>query len=68
MQGCENAPATGAITGYLKVFAACKLWERSEKMNDYKSCKIEKEKEVVLIMIYMFIFVKHFIYLGNTYP
>ena len=34
VQGCENAPATGAITGYLKVFAACKLWERSEKMND----------------------------------
>ena len=37
-------------------------------MDDSKCCKIEKEKEIVLIMIYTFIFVKHPIYLGNTYP
>ena len=65
--GCQNEPATGAITGYLKVFAACKLLERSKK-NRQKSCKIEKGKEIVSIMIYMFFFVKHLIYLENTYP
>ena len=25
MQGCQNAPATGAITGYFKVFVTCNL-------------------------------------------
>ena len=33
-QCCQNAPATGAIAGYFKVFAACKLLEKSEKMDD----------------------------------
>ena len=41
--------------------------KKVKKMDDSKCCKIEKEKEIVLIMIYMFIFVKHPIYLGNTY-
>ena len=31
VQSCQNEPATGAITGYFKVFAICKLLERSEK-------------------------------------
>jgi len=31
MQGCQNALATGAITGYFKVFATCKLLKRREK-------------------------------------
>ena len=30
-QGCQNAPATGAITGYSEVFAGCKLLEKREK-------------------------------------
>ena len=30
-QGCQNELATGAITGYFKVFATCKLLESSEK-------------------------------------
>ena len=53
-QGCQNGPVTGAITGYFKVFAACKLLEKSEKNGRLKSCKIEKEKEIVLIMPCMF--------------
>ena len=67
-QGCQNGPVTGAITGYFKVFSACKLLEKSEKNGRLKSCKIEKEKEIVLIMPCMFFFVKHLPYLGNTYP
>ena len=31
MQGCQNAPATDAITAYFKVFAACKLFKKSKK-------------------------------------
>ena len=31
MQGCQNEPATGATTGFFKVFAACKLLKRSAK-------------------------------------
>ena len=31
VQGCQNAPATGAIAGYSEVFAGCKLLEKSEK-------------------------------------
>ena len=30
-QGCQNAPATGAIAGYSEVFAGCKLLEKREK-------------------------------------
>ena len=67
-QGCQNGPVTGAITGYFKVFAACKLLEESEKNGRLKSCKIEKEKEIVLIMPSMFFFVKHLPYLGKHIP
>ena len=31
LQGCQNAPATGAIAGYSEVFAGCKLLEKREK-------------------------------------
>ena len=34
--GCQNKPATGAITGYFKVFAACKLLERRKKNGQLK--------------------------------
>ena len=61
------APANGAITGYHKVFATCKLLERSEKNGQLKKLS-NKKKEIVEIMIYMFFFVKDLIYLGNTYP
>ena len=30
-QGCQNAPATGAIASYSEVFAGCKLLEKREK-------------------------------------
>ena len=36
-QGCQNAPAAGSVTGYFKVFAACKLLERSEKNGPLKT-------------------------------
>ena len=31
IQGCQNAPATGAIAGYSEVFTGCKLLEKREK-------------------------------------
>ena len=31
IQGCQNAPATGAIASYSEVFAGCKLLEKREK-------------------------------------
>ena len=38
------APATGAITSYYKVFAACKLLERSEKNGRLKKLSNKKRK------------------------
>ena len=68
VQGSQNVPATGAITGYLTVFADCKLLEKCEKNGRSKSCLMKKDKEIVLIMPCMFFLVKHLPYLGNTYP
>ena len=34
LQECQNGPATVAINGYFKAFAACKLFKKSEKMDD----------------------------------
>ena len=42
--GCQNEPATGAITGYLKVFAACKLLERRKKNRQLKKLWNRKRK------------------------
>ena len=39
------APATGAITGYHKVFATCKLLERSEKNGQLKKLSNKKKKK-----------------------
>ena len=36
LQGCQNAPVTSTITAYFKVFATCKLLERSEKYRRLK--------------------------------
>ena len=49
-QGCQNALVIIAFAGYLDVFAGCKLLEKSLNTNIKKRCKIEKEKEIVLIM------------------
>ena len=37
LQGCQNARATDPIISYFKAFAACKLLEKCEKMDDKKS-------------------------------
>ena len=49
-QGCQNALVIIAFAGYFDVFAGCKLLEKSLNTNIKKRCKIEKEKEIVLIM------------------
>ena len=41
------APATGAITGYHKVFATCKLLERSEKNGQLKKLSNKKKKKLL---------------------
>ena len=66
LQGCQNAPETGAITGYFKVFAACILLERSQKMDHSKSCKTENKN--YFILIYMFFLENNLINMGNIYP
>ena len=58
----QNAPQTGAITGYLKVFGAKHIAKKKQKKwTINKVVKMKKEKEIVLIVIDMFLFVKHLI-------
>ena len=39
---CQNVPVTGTVSSSPEDFAGYKLLEKSVKMNDEKSCKIEK--------------------------
>ena len=56
------------LSATLRFLTPVNYWREAKKMDNNKSCKIEKEKEMVLIMICMFFFVKHLPCLGNTYP
>ena len=67
LQGCQNAPATGAITGYFKGFCPLQILENKPKKWTIETVIQKKEKEIVLIMIYIFFFAHHLISLGNTY-
>ena len=52
----------------LRFLLPVNYWKEAKKIDNLKSCKIEKGKEIVSIMIYMFFLMKHLIYLGNTFP
>ena len=49
VQGCQNAPATGAIAGNFGVFAAYKLLKKSEKMS-LVICVLLPEKHISLVI------------------
>ena len=44
LQECQNGPATVAINGYFKAFAACKLLEKCEKNGRLKKFLNTKRK------------------------
>ena len=48
LQECQNGPATVAINGYFKAFAACKLLEKCEKTGRLKKFlnKYKKKKKL----------------------
>ena len=52
----------------LKFLLPVKFWKNAKKMGAQKRGSKEKEKEIVLIMPYMFFLRKNLPYLGNTYP
>ena len=68
LQGCQNAPATSAITGYFKAFCPLQILGKKPKKWTIKTViPKKKKKEIVLIMIYIFFFAQHLLSLGNTY-